>query len=122
MCLRKSAIYNRDFQYGKRFNQLEITQISKYIINKINIPLKISNDETTECVSEITGIAIPSMFELKLKNKMSIFELLIETDFEKNVINNGNNGCLIQLNNTPKPILENGVSIISVTVFVFAKW
>jgi hypothetical protein len=42
------------------------------------------------------------MFELKLKNKMSIFELLIETDFEKNVINNGNNGCLIQLNNTPK--------------------
>jgi hypothetical protein len=84
------------------FNQLEITQISKYIINKINIPLKISNDETTECVSEITGIAIPSMFELKLKNKMSIFELLIETDFEKNVINNGNNGCLIQLNNTPK--------------------
>jgi len=84
------------------FNQLEITQISKYIINKINIPLKISNDETTECVSEITGIAIPSMFELKLKNKMSIFELLIKTDFEKNVINNGNNGCLIQLNNTPK--------------------
>lgn len=84
------------------FNQLEITQISKYIINKINIPLKISNDETTECVSEITGIAIPSMFELKLKSKMSIFELLIETDFEKNVINNGNNGCLIQLNNKPK--------------------
>ena len=83
------------------FNQLEIPQISKYIINKINIPLKISNDETTECVSEITGIAIPSMFELKLKNKMSIFELLVETNFEKNVINNGN-GCLISRHNKPK--------------------
>ena len=67
------------------FNRLEITQNSKYIIKKINIPLKISNDNTTESVSEITGIAIPSMFELKLKNKMSIFELL--ADFEKKVIN-----------------------------------
>ena len=67
------------------FNRLEITQNSKYIIKKINIPLKISNDNTTESVSEITGIAIPSMFELKLKNKMSIFELL--ADFEKQVIN-----------------------------------
>ena len=67
------------------FNRLEITQNSKYVIKKINIPLKISNDNTTESVSEITGIAIPSMFELKLKNKMSIFELL--ADFEKKVIN-----------------------------------
>lgn len=67
------------------FNRLEITQNSKYVIKKINIPLKISNDNTTESVSEITGIAIPSMFELKLKNKMSIFELL--ADFEKQAIN-----------------------------------
>lgn len=67
------------------FNRLEITQNSKYVIKKINIPLKISNDNTTESVSEITGIAIPSMFELKLKNKMSIFELL--ADFEKKIIN-----------------------------------
>ena len=118
------------------FNRLEITQNSKYVIKKINIPLKISNDNTTESVSEITGIAIPkphalyslrttpcglrdfgrqgcglnpttvcvnrvepqggakrhareghipSMFELKLKNKMSILELL--ADFEKKVIN-----------------------------------
>ena len=41
------------------FNRLEITQNSKYVIKKINIPLKISNDNTTESVSEITGIAIP---------------------------------------------------------------
>ena len=84
------------------FNQLEITQISKYIINKIYIPLKISNDDTTESVSEITGIAIPSMFELKLKNKMTIFESLVENNFEKNIINNGINGCLIKLHNIPK--------------------
>ena len=89
------------------FNQLEITQIRKYIINKINIPLKISNGETTECVSEITGIAIPSMFELKLKNKMNILELLIENDFEKNVINNGNNVGLTQLHNKPKHKMRN---------------
>ena len=83
------------------FNQLEITQNSN-IINKINIPLKISNDETTEGVSEITGIAIPSMFELRLKNKMEIFENLLINNFEKMVIKNGNNGCLIQLHNEPK--------------------
>jgi hypothetical protein len=84
------------------FNKLEITKNSKYIINKINIPLKIKNDETTECVSEITGIAIPSMFELKLKNKISIYELLIKDDFEKNVINHGNNECLFHLHNKSK--------------------
>lgn len=86
----------------KCFNELEIIQNSKYIMNKINIPLKITNDETTESISEITGIAIPSMFELKLKNKISIYELLIKTNFEKNVINNGNNECLFQLHNKLK--------------------
>ena len=84
------------------YDQLEIIQNDAYSISKINIPLKISNDKTTESVSEITGIAIPSMFELKLKNKMSIFDLLRGTDFEKNIINNGNNRCLIQLSNKPK--------------------
>jgi len=84
------------------FNQLDIITSHTHKISKINIPLKISNEETTESVSEITGIAIPSMFELKIKNKMSIFELLVKTDFEKNVINNENNGCLIQLHNKPK--------------------
>lgn len=83
------------------FNQLEITQNSKYIINKINIPLKTSNDKTTESVSEITGIAIPSMIELKLTNKMSIFQTLIYNNFETSVINNYT-GCLIKLNNKPK--------------------
>ena len=86
----------------KCFNELEIIQNSKYIINKINIPLKISNDETTESISEITGIAIPSMFELKLKNKISIYESLIKENFEKTIIHTKNNRSLFQLDNTPK--------------------
>ena len=75
------------------YSQLEIIPNNDYIINKINIPLKISN-ETTESVSEITGIAIPSMFELKQQNKMSIYELLKKVDFENKVINNG---CSVKL-------------------------
>ena len=86
------------------FNQLDIITSHTHKISKINIPLKISNEETTESVSGITGIAIPSMFELKIKNKMSIFELLVETDFEKKVINNG---CLIQLDNKLKQKTHN---------------
>ena len=64
------------------YDQLDIVNNDKYTISKINISSKISNDETTESVNEITGIAIPSMFELKLKNRMSIFEKLIDVNFE----------------------------------------
>lgn len=77
------------------YNQLEIIPISRYIVNKINIPLKITNDSTTESVSEITGTAIPSMFEFKLKNRISIFDSLQKNCFEKTIFNS-NNGCLIQ--------------------------
>ena len=66
------------------FDQLEITQNKKYVLNPIDIPLKITNDVTTESISEITGIAIPSMLELKLKNKISIFDELVKSNFEKN--------------------------------------
>ena len=99
------------------FNQLEIIKNDTYSISKINIPLKISNEETTESVSEITGLAIPSMFELKLKNKMNIFEILVERDFEENIINNGNNGCLIQLHNKPKNKKHNinNINILTLT-------
>lgn len=69
------------------FNQLEIITNDIYSINKINIPLKTSNQETIESVSEITGIAIPSMFELKLKNKMNIFEILVNSHFELKIQN-----------------------------------
>lgn len=96
------------------FNQLEIIKNDTYSISKINIPLKISNEETTESVSEITGLAIPSMFELKLQNKMNIFEILVEKDFEENVINNG---CLIQLHNKPKNKKHNinNINILTLT-------
>jgi len=82
------------------YNQLEITQDIKYVKKNINIPLTTTNDRTTECVGEITGTAIPSMFELKIKNTMTIFEELKRNDFEKNIINQ-NNCCLIRLDNKP---------------------
>lgn len=88
------------------FNKLHIIPCPKYKISKINIPLKTSNEKTTESVSEITGIAIPSMFELKIKNKMNIFNNLIEKscliqpEQKKYNINN------INLNNlTPQELL-----------------
>lgn len=76
------------------YSQLEIIPDNNYIINNIDIPLKISNVETIESVSEITGIAIPSMFELKQKNKMNIYDKLKSNDFENKVINNG---CSVKL-------------------------
>ena len=82
------------------YNQLEITQNTKYVKKNIDIPLTITNDRTIEGVSEITGTAIPSMFELKLKQTMTIFEELKKTNFEENIINQ-NNCCLIKLDNTP---------------------
>lgn len=47
----------------------------------INIPIKII-DNTTENVSEITGIAIPSLFEYKIKNNMKILNRLLDENFE----------------------------------------
>jgi hypothetical protein len=65
------------------FNQLVIIKNEEFIFNKIDIPSTTSNDKSTETVSEITGIAIPSMFELQIKNKLSIHETLINVMFEK---------------------------------------
>jgi hypothetical protein len=64
------------------YNQLDIIKNTKYQINKIDIPLRVKNNTTTESVCEITGIAIPSMFELKITNKMSIFEQLKLKDID----------------------------------------
>ena len=68
------------------FSQLVIKKNEQFTYNKIDIPLTTSNDESTESVSEITGIAIPSMFEFKMKNKMLIYEHLIAEYFENNLI------------------------------------
>lgn len=40
--------------------------------NKLKIPLKTKQDDLYEGVSEINGVAIPSLFELKVSGKMSI--------------------------------------------------
>jgi hypothetical protein len=56
------------------------------MISKMNIPFKVSNDNTTESVSEITGIAIPSMFEYKIRKRMSIYDELIKNKSEKNIV------------------------------------
>lgn len=56
------------------YNKLKITKDTSFSINKINVPLKVSNELTTESVSELNGIIIPSLFELSLKNKMSIYD------------------------------------------------
>ena len=64
------------------YNQLEIIENTDFIINKIDIPMRISNDDTIESVSELTGIAIPSMFEYKMKNEMKIYKELINENYE----------------------------------------
>jgi hypothetical protein len=48
----------------------------------INIPIKTTQETGDESVSEITGIAIPTYFEYKLKNKSTILEELLN-DNEK---------------------------------------
>jgi len=84
------------------YYQLEITKNSSYTKQMINIPITVSNEHTIECVSEITGIALPSMLELKLKNKMTIYEELVEQNFEREIIQNEKkSGCLIQLDDMP---------------------
>ena len=99
------------------FDQLDIINNSTYKINKINIPLKIKNNNNIECVSEITGIAIPSMFELKLKNKIGIYDRLIYEKFEDNTFNNKTNSCLIEQNNIPiqKKYNINNININTIT-------
>jgi hypothetical protein len=77
----------------KCYDFLEINNIrNKKTI--IDIPIKIkekhNNIEYSEGVSEITGLAIPSYYELKLKGKMDIYDRLINTS-------TSNSGCLIQL-------------------------
>ena len=99
------------------FNQLEIIPNNEYITSNIVIPLKILNDKTTESVSELTGLAIPSMFEIKLKNKLSIFEKLIQCEFESKVINTKIGKCLLATHDTPsnKKYNLNNINISTLT-------
>jgi len=77
------------------FDFLKIeTIISKK--GKINIPIKTNQCDGCEGVGEITGVAIPSYFELKLKGKIQIFNDLIQNNFEEKLLENSD-GCLIKL-------------------------
>jgi hypothetical protein len=77
------------------FNFLEIKSILPKK-EKINIPLKTNQDDGCEGVSEITGVAIPSFYELKIKGKIGILDDLLGYKFEEQVLEN-NTGCLIKL-------------------------
>lgn len=66
------------------YDFLDIKKIKKSK-KKIKIPIKIHNIDTDsyEGVSDITGIAIPSIFEYNNNNKMSILTKLSEKDIYK---------------------------------------
>ena len=82
------------------FNFLEIKSILPKK-EKINIPLKTNQDDGCEGVSEITGVAIPSFYELKIKGKIGILDDLLRYKFEEQVLEN-NTGCLIKLTTNKK--------------------
>jgi hypothetical protein len=53
----------------------------------IDIPIKTNQEKGCESVSEITGIAIPSFFELKIKGELNIYNLLTkEYHYEEEII------------------------------------
>jgi len=58
------------------YDKLEIIKHTENKFNKINIPLRTSKskNETIENISDLNGIAIPSMFELTLKGKIDILD------------------------------------------------
>ncbi len=67
----------------------------------IDIPVKIkenyNNIEGYECVSEITGVAIPSYYEWKTTGKMDIYDELRNSQKKSNGMINKSNNCMIHL-------------------------
>lgn len=60
------------------FGKLTIDSHPEFIYNKLDIPQLVeTSNNMVETVTELTGIAIPSMFEYTIKRKMSIFDSLI---------------------------------------------
>jgi len=61
---------------SKCLNYVKLQTITK-ASSKINIPSKIKGlDGTSESVSDINGICLPSLFEYSLKGSMTIFDIL----------------------------------------------
>lgn len=72
------------------FEYLTIKQNKLFIESKLVIQNIINNSNTIECVNDITGTAIPSMFEYKMKNEMTIYNKLLEENFENKLIDDKN--------------------------------
>lgn len=66
------------------FNLLKIKENEDYRHNRIVIPSIVSDPLAKSCESviELTGIAIPAFFEIKLKNTMTILKQLKDSDFD----------------------------------------
>jgi len=71
----------------------------------IDIPIKTNQEKGCESVSEITGIAIPSFFELKIKGELNIYNLLINNHYEEEIIKK--RCCLLKNKQYKKFKLEN---------------
>lgn len=68
---------NIDISNNLQNNSLNSAQSSKINNTKIDIPVKTQQNSGYENVSELTGLAIPAVYEFKLFNKLSIMENLI---------------------------------------------
>jgi len=70
------------------YDLLEITNNERFTLDKISIKNRVSNIKTIESVSEITGIAIPLMFETIIKKSMGILDILKDVYKNNNLIQN----------------------------------
>ena len=61
--------------------QIEIIRPPSNIIHISPKTEKTVDDSTYESVSELTGVAIPTYFELQIKGTMNIHKTLLEGDF-----------------------------------------
>jgi hypothetical protein len=70
------------------YNKLHITANPNFVRDMVKLPSKVTNKGSSENISDIIGIAIPSMFELSLTGKMSIYTNLLSCsmleDIERN--------------------------------------
>lgn len=73
------------FVIDECYELLEVIPLSHSAVETtpLYIPQRTTNHFTTESVSDITGIAIPSMYELKLKGTMTILNELLNDQFDE---------------------------------------
>ena len=76
---------------------LHIKQI-KHESSSLDIPIKTKQKNGYELVSEITGTAIPSYYELLRTSKMTIYDEILKKNYIINLHNNNNNNYFIDSN------------------------